>query len=196
MIEAFGITYIAVLAAEVVGDKFLYTTGILATRYRATPMIAGIGLAFMVKMGAAVLVGDALARLPRPLLAAIAAAGIVIVAARFWHATKQSEAGRKPHSTSEALMVSCASVLLSEWADFGQLTAAAMAARFNAPIAVWLGAVAAMMTKGVVAATLGVRIRSRWHGHLMRPGIAVLSLALLLFIGALSVAETLFAHRP
>ena len=90
MSEAFWLTYIAVLAAEVVGDKFLYTTGILATRYRATPMIAGIALAFMVKMGAAVLVGDALARLPRPLLAVVAAAGVVIVAARFWHATKQS----------------------------------------------------------------------------------------------------------
>ena len=40
MSEAFWLTYIAVLAAEVVGDTFLYTTGILATRYRATPMTA------------------------------------------------------------------------------------------------------------------------------------------------------------
>jgi putative Ca2+/H+ antiporter (TMEM165/GDT1 family) len=38
MIEAFGVTYLAVLAAEVVGDKFLFTTGILATRYRPTPL--------------------------------------------------------------------------------------------------------------------------------------------------------------
>lgn len=195
MIEAFAITYTAVLASEVAGDKLLYTTGILATRYRATPMMAGITLAFMVKMGAAVLVGDALARLPRPLLAGIAAAGVVIVAARFWHDTKQSEAGRKQVGTADALVMSCASVLLSEWADLGQLTAAAMAARFNSPVAVWLGAVAAMMTKGVAAATLGARIRSRFHRHFTRPRLAYLSLALLLFIGALSVAETLFAHR-
>jgi len=92
--------------------------------------------------------------------------------------------------------VSCASVLLSEWADFGQLTAAAMGARFDAPMAVWLGAVAAMMTKGVAAATLGARIRLRFHDHIIPPRIAYLGLALLLFIGALSVAETLFAHRP
>ena len=52
MIEAFGVTYLAVLVAEIVGDKFLYTTGILATRYRPTPMMLGLALAFMVKMGA------------------------------------------------------------------------------------------------------------------------------------------------
>ena len=65
MIEAFGVTYLAVLAAEVVGDKFLYTTGILATRYRSTPMMLGIMVAFMIKMGAAVIVGDTIAGLPR-----------------------------------------------------------------------------------------------------------------------------------
>jgi putative Ca2+/H+ antiporter (TMEM165/GDT1 family) len=184
VIEALGITYIAVLAAEVVGDKFL-----------TTPMMAGITLAFMVKMGAAVLVGDALAKLPRSLLAVVAVVGILVVTARFWKATKPSRPASQPHSGTEALMVSCASVLLSEWADFGQLTAAAMAARFDAPVAVWLGAVAAMMTKGLVAATLGARIRARFHGYIMTPRIAYLSVALLLFIGALSVVE-IFADRP
>ena len=31
--------YIAVFGAEIVGDKLLYTTGVLATRYRTTPIV-------------------------------------------------------------------------------------------------------------------------------------------------------------
>ena len=195
MIEAFAVTYVAVLAAEVVGDKFLYTTGILATRYRPTPMMAGITLAFMVKMGAAVVVGDTIATLPKSLLGAVTAIGVVWVALRFWGSSQVIRRDRKPSSTSEALMVSCASVLFSEWADFGQLTAAAMAAQFDAPVVVWLGAIAAMLTKGLLAATLGDSIRRHFHDRLARPAVVYISLALLLLIGGISVAETLFAHR-
>jgi Ca2+/H+ antiporter, TMEM165/GDT1 family len=195
MIEAFAMTYMAVLAAEVVGDKFLYTTGILATRYRPTPMMAGITVAFMIKMGAAVIVGDTIASLPRSVLGAVTAIGVVWVALRFWGSGDLLRRDRPPSGTSEALMVSCASVLFSEWADFGQLTAAAMAVRFDAPVLVWSGAVAAMLTKGLVAAALGDRIRKRFHDRLARPAVVYVSVALLLLIGGLSVAETLFAHR-
>lgn len=195
VIEAFVLTYVAVLLAEVVGDKFLYTTGILATRYQPTPMMAGIVLAFMVKMGAAVVVGDTLASLPRPLIAAVTSVGVLWVSMQFWRAGRLERAHPASDGRFRALTVSFASVLFSEWADLGQLTAAAMAVRFNSPVSVWLGAVAAMMTKGVVAATLGARIRKRFQDASARPGFAYLAVALLLLIGAFSVVETLFAHR-
>ena len=35
MIEVFGLRLRRVLAAELFGDKFLYTTGILSSRYQA-----------------------------------------------------------------------------------------------------------------------------------------------------------------
>ena len=92
-------------------------------------------------------------------------------------------------------MVSCASVLFSEWADFGQLTAAVMAAQFHSPFIVWCGAVSAMLTKGLVAAILGARIRAHFRDGLVRPTFVYVSLGLLLLIGAISVAETLFAQR-
>ena len=50
-------TYAAVFLAEIVGDKLLYTTGILATRYRPVPIMIGITAAFMAKMAVAVAVG-------------------------------------------------------------------------------------------------------------------------------------------
>ena len=47
MLHPLWATYVAVLAAEILGDKFLYTTGILSTRYRTFPMMIGIAVAFM-----------------------------------------------------------------------------------------------------------------------------------------------------
>ena len=40
--------------AEIVGDKLLYTTGVLAARYRALPIMFGMAMAFMAKMAVAV----------------------------------------------------------------------------------------------------------------------------------------------
>ena len=62
MIEALLATYAAVFVAEIVGDKLLYTTGVLATRFRWSSVIAGMSLAFMAmvtKGGLAVTLGAA-----------------------------------------------------------------------------------------------------------------------------------------
>jgi len=58
---------------------------------------------------------------------------------------------------------------------------------------VWLGAVCAMVTKGVLAAWLGVGVR-RWVGDRLSPRVVRYgSITLLLLLGALSTAEALFA---
>ena len=92
MIAIFLATYGAVFLAEIVGDKLLYTTGILATRYRTIPIMIGMALAFMAKMAVAVAVGQAIARLPRPLVAAITALSFLGIAYTLW---------RKPEKTGE-----------------------------------------------------------------------------------------------
>src|ERR1039457_2007234 len=64
-------TYGAVFVAEIAGDKLLYTTGVLATRFRTAPILCGMAAAYMAKMGVAVLVGNAVSKLPPLLVAAI-----------------------------------------------------------------------------------------------------------------------------
>ena len=71
MIPVVFATYAAVFAAEIVGDKLLYTTGVLATRYRTLPMLSGILMAFMAKMGVAVLIGKAISNLPSGVVAVV-----------------------------------------------------------------------------------------------------------------------------
>ena len=74
LLQLFVMAYAAVFAAEVLGDKLLYTTGVLATRYRTLPMMSGIALAFMAKMAVAVAVGQAVTALPPAAIAVMTAA--------------------------------------------------------------------------------------------------------------------------
>jgi putative Ca2+/H+ antiporter (TMEM165/GDT1 family) len=195
MLSVFFLTYGAVFAAEIVGDKLLYTTGVLATRYRAMPIILGATLAFVVKMGAAVLIGKAIAGLPPTLVAGVTAAGFLWVAYALWHKRDgPNEAARPPQARSGGALMSFVAVLFSEWGDVGQVTAATMAARFASPSAVWLGAVCAMATKGVLAAWLGAGVR-RWVCDRISPRLVRYgSVSLLLLLGALATVEALLAN--
>jgi putative Ca2+/H+ antiporter (TMEM165/GDT1 family) len=73
----------------------------------------------------------------------------------------------------------------------GQVTAAAMTAKYHVGIVVWLGAVAAMITKGSLAAFLGTGIR-RWIQDRVSPVVVrYVGVSLLLILGSLSVIEIL-----
>src|ERR1700722_12509746 len=88
-------------------------------------------------------------------------------------------------------MVSFAAIFFSEWGDVGQITAATMAARFGAPLLVWIGAVGAMVTKGALAASIGAGVRQWIQDHFSPKTIRYAAVGLLLLLGILSVFETL-----
>jgi putative Ca2+/H+ antiporter (TMEM165/GDT1 family) len=196
MVSVFILTYGAVFVAEIVGDKLLYTTSVLAARYHAAPIVVGATLAFMVKMGAAVLVGKAISGLPPILVAGITTTGFLWVAYNLWHKPDNpNEAAHGTQSRSTGASMSFVAVLFSEWGDVGQVTAATMAVRFASPSAVWLGAVCAMATKGILAAWLGAGVR-RWVRDRVSPKmVRYASISLLLLLGALAAAEAFLAGR-
>jgi len=188
LFTAFG----AVFVAEIVGDKLLYTTGVLAARYRTAPIMFGMAVAFMAKMGVAVLVGDAISKLPRLLVATITAISFLGVAVALWRKSDRPRGSKEKHRASKAAAVSFAAIFLSEWGDVGQITAATLAARYHRPFVVWLGAVGAMVTKGALAAFLGGGIR-RWIQDRVTPQVVrYVAVSLLLVLGVLSVLEILF----
>ena len=194
MIVIFFATFGAVFLAEIVGDKLLYTTGVLSARYRTAPILIGMATAFIAKMGVAVLVGQAISKLPRLLVAGITAASFVGVAIALWRKDDQYRHERDQHKAHKAAIVSFAAIFFSEWGDVGQVTAAAMAAKYHAALIVWLGAVAAMITKGSLAAFLGAGIR-RWIRDRVSPKVVrYVAVGLLVVLGCLSVWEILAAR--
>jgi putative Ca2+/H+ antiporter (TMEM165/GDT1 family) len=184
-------TYGTVFVAEIVGDKLLYTTGILATRYRSVPIMIGMLLAFMAKMGVAVALGNAISKLPPLFVAALTSISFIGVAITLWRKPMERSPSEKETGSSKAAMVSFAAIFFSEWGDVGQITAATMAARFGAPLLVWAGAVAAMVTKGILAASIGAGVR-QWISAKIPPRIVrYVGVGALAVLGLLSVLETL-----
>jgi putative Ca2+/H+ antiporter (TMEM165/GDT1 family) len=192
VIAIFFATYAAVFAAEIVGDKLLYTTGVLATRYRTVPIMIGMVIAFMIKMAVAVAVGGAISKLPPLFVAALTAISFVGVAVTVWRKPVERKPNDKDTPPSRAAMVSFATILFSEWGDVGQITAATMAAKFGAaPLIVWGGAVGAMATKGALAASIGAGVRE-WIAERVSPKVVrYAGVSALLILGLLSVLETL-----
>ena len=190
MIAILIATYGAVFIAEIVGDKLLYTTGVLATRYRTAPIMIGMLIAFMAKMAVAVAVGKAISELPPVFVAVLTSISFIGVAITLWRKPVERTSPERDHRASRAAMVSFAAIFFSEWGDVGQITAATMAARFGAPVLVWVGAVAAMATKGALAASIGAGVR-QWIASRIPPKvIRYAGVSALLILGVLSVLET------
>src|SRR5207248_1274719 len=152
------------------------------------------------KMAAAVMVGKAISTLPPLLVAAITTVNFFAIAYALWRKPDKRELKesdrQKEYPASRAVLVSFAAIFFSEWGDVGQITAANMAAKFGSPWVVWIGAVAAMVTKGILAASIGASIRG-WIQRTFAPKtIRYAAVGLLLFLGLLSVIETLEPETP
>jgi putative Ca2+/H+ antiporter (TMEM165/GDT1 family) len=201
MIPIFLATYGAVFVAEIVGDKLLYTTGVLAARYRTMPIMVGMAFAFMIKMGVAVVAGEFVSKLPPLLVAGVTMLSFIGVAITVWRKDER-RAAMKEVSAPKAAMVSFAAIFFSEWGDVGQITAAGAAAEFlkqdsaamgvrTVMLIVWLGAVGAMVTKGALAASVGAGVRGWIQRNVSPKVVRYAGVALLLLLGVLSVVETL-----
>ena len=195
MIVVFFATFAAVFIAEIVGDKLLYTTGVLAARYRTWPIMLGMATAFMAKMGVAVLVGEAISKLPRLLVASITAISFLSIAFVLWRKSDRPRESKDEHRAHKAAMISFAAIFFSEWGDVGQVTAATLAAKYHLALVVWLGAVAAMITKGSLATFLGAGIRRWIHDRISPNVVRYVAVSLLLILGLFSVIEILFLRE-
>lgn len=200
MITVFIATYAAVFLAEIAGDKLLYTTGVLSSRYRPLPIMVGVTIAFMVKMAVAVAAGEWVSHLPPLVVAGVTAVSFIGVAYTVWRKPTVPRTKKKEdHTAGKAALVSFAAIFFSEWGDVGQITAAAMAAKWmsaagatgTTPYIVWLGAVLAMVTKGALAASIGAGAR-HWIEKTFSPKVIRYGgVGLLVLLGIMSVLETL-----
>jgi putative Ca2+/H+ antiporter (TMEM165/GDT1 family) len=180
----FLLAYWTVLVAELVGDKSIYTVASLSLRFRARIMFFGMFLAFGGKMLVAVLAGQALVRIPPRWTAVMSTVIFFVSAILIWF--------RKPKPLpdpnfsevkwSRAMLVPFGALFLTEWCDPGQISAVALTAHSQLPLATWLGGTLAMMTKGTLAATLGMKLKDR----LPEKGLRALATASCCVLGVIS----------
>jgi putative Ca2+/H+ antiporter (TMEM165/GDT1 family) len=204
MFEVFVTTYGGVFLAEIVGDKLLYTSGVLATRYHWGGIVTGMALAFMAKMAVAVAVGAAVGKfLPPWLVALLTAVSFIGVAVSMWRKPDVRTPKEKDARILKGAAVAFATIFLSEWGDKGMITAGTWAAAWVASsdtlhlsrgqisMIVWGGAVAAMVTKGSLAVTLGHAAR-QWIATRVEPRyVRYAAVAAIVVLGILCVLEVM-----
>jgi Ca2+/H+ antiporter, TMEM165/GDT1 family len=184
----FGTAFVAVLLAELVGDKLLYGAGALAARIGARTVLLGAIPAFAAKSLVAVTLGGFVARLPHTAVAASSSIAFALTAFTIWrepHVTLvDTSAGSLEEGTPlfRGALAAVTAIFFAEWADPGQLAAAAFAARSGAPGLVWLAATSAMATKAILALALGSLLHRyapqravRWAGASLGAALALSS---------------------
>jgi putative Ca2+/H+ antiporter (TMEM165/GDT1 family) len=204
MFEVLFATYAAVFVAEIVGDKLLYTSGVLATRFRWGAVVFGMSVAFMGKMAVAVAVGAAIGKLIPPwAVAALTAVSFVGVAIAMWRVPDIRAPKDKDERILRGAAIAFATIFFSEWGDKGMITAGVWSAAFVSSAAsrhltpstvttlCWAAAVAAMVTKGGLAITLGASVRKWIAVHVSPRKVKQLAVLAIVILGVLSVLEVM-----
>jgi len=170
-------TFLVVLPVEL-PDKTLMATLVLTTRYRPLPVLAGVSAAFFVQCLIAVAAGGLIDLLPRRVVAVVVAALFGIGSYLLLRRRHEDEdAAIRTHAETSPLRMALASfgvLFAAEWGDASQLATAALTARYDAPVAVFLGSFLALVGVATLAVLAGRQLTKRVPLHLIQRGAGVL----------------------
>jgi putative Ca2+/H+ antiporter (TMEM165/GDT1 family) len=139
----FGVVFLAELP-----DKTALAGLMLGTRYRASYVFAGVAAAFVVHVVLAVAAGSVLTLLPQRVLQAVVGVLFLAGALVLWlkKDDEEEEQARTPADQSFWKVASSGFmlILVAEFGDLTQIMTANLAARYDDPLSVGLGAVLAL----------------------------------------------------
>ena len=155
-----AITFGIIFLAEVADTSGLVTL-VLATRYSPALVLVGACAAFLVQVGVAITVGSLVANLPeRPLEFALAVVFLVGAVLLLRGDDDDDAAPKKVLRTGwQVVATSFGVTMLSELGDPTQIITVTLAARYDDPLAVGIGAVLALWTVSALAVFGGSRLR-------------------------------------
>ncbi|MEU6891987.1 TMEM165/GDT1 family protein [Streptomyces sp. NPDC046557] len=139
---AFGVVFLAELP-----DKTALAGLMLGTRYRASYVFAGVAAAFALHVGLAIAAGSVLTLLPHRLVQAVVGVLFLAGAAMLLWKKGDDEEEVKPPADQSFWRVSGAGfmlILVAEFGDLTQIMTANLAARYDNPVSVGVGAVLAL----------------------------------------------------
>ncbi len=154
VLTVYGIVFVAELP-----DKTALAALVMATRHKAMPVFVGAALALAVQSLVAVAAGQLLTLLPARPVHIVAGVVFLISAIVMWVRHEESAEGLGDDAKVRGFWGSTWAVFgvvfIAEWGDLTQLATGALAARYAAPIAVFVGATAALWSVAAIAAFVG-----------------------------------------
>jgi putative Ca2+/H+ antiporter (TMEM165/GDT1 family) len=165
VLSVYGVILIAELP-----DKTALATLVLATRHKALPVFTGSAAALAVQSLVAVAAGQALSLLPARTVHVVAGIVFLVAAIVMWRRHEETEGAIEVDGGAQTFWRTAWTaflvVFVAEWGDLTQFATAAFAARYAAPVAVFLGATAALWSVAGLAAVVGDRA-----GHLLSASV-------------------------
>jgi putative Ca2+/H+ antiporter (TMEM165/GDT1 family) len=167
LVTVYGVVFVAELP-----DKTALAALVLATRHKAMPVFLGSAAALAVQSLVAVAAGQLLTLLPARPVHVVAGVVFLVSAIVMWMRHEDADEVRPDDSKMTGFWSSTWTVFgivfIAEWGDLTQLTTGALAARYAAPVAVFLGATAALWTVAALATFVGGRVGKLLSGSLLQ----------------------------
>lgn len=181
MLAVLAITFGIVALAEL-ADTSALATFVLASRFSAPLVLLGVGAAFVVQVGLAIAAGSVVALLPeRPLdivLAVVFLVGAVLLL-REDDDDDEPAPGATAPTRWRVVATSFGVTMLSELGDPTQIIIVTLAARYEDPLAVGIGALLALWLVSALAVFGGNRLRRvvpvRWVTRVTAAVLVVLA---------------------
>ncbi|MDI3419907.1 TMEM165/GDT1 family protein [Streptomyces luteolus] len=172
----FGVVLLAELP-----DKTALAGLVLGTRYRASYVFAGVAAAFVVHVALAIAAGSVLTLLPHRIVQALT--GVLFLGGALILLMKKDEDEeriRQPENQGfwKVSRAGFMLILVAEFGDLTQIMTANLAARYDDPLSVGLGAVLALWTVAGVSILGGQALMKRVPLQLVTKVAAVAMLAL------------------
>ncbi|MDP5184847.1 TMEM165/GDT1 family protein [Blastococcus sp. BMG 814] len=187
--------FVLVLPVEL-PDKTLFASLVLATRFPPLPVFVGVGTAFGLQVAIAVTAGSLLSLLPQALVTGVVALLFLVGAVILWRSatagaedTGEAADAREQTSFLRAAAISFGVLFAAEWGDLSQLATAGLAARYDAPVSVFVGSWAALLVVSGLAVFLGKKLADRLPIALIRRVAA----GLFLLFAVVALVETVRA---
>jgi len=161
-----GLTFLAIFVVEL-PDKTFLATLVLATKYRPILVWIGVGLAFLVQTTVAVLLGHAVSFLPEEVVQAAAGlmflvGAVILIREGRSHqeaAASDEEIETKPVHGWRAVLASFLVLFAAEWGDLSQLLTISLVAKYEQPVAVFIGALGALLLVSGLAVVVGRQLQ-------------------------------------
>jgi putative Ca2+/H+ antiporter (TMEM165/GDT1 family) len=192
VLSVIATAFILVLPVEL-PDKTLFASLVLATRFPHWPVFVGVGAAFGLQVAIAVTAGSLLSLLPGALVSGVVALLFLVGAVILWRSAssgpeEDEEVADSRQGTSflRVAAISFGVLFAAEWGDLSQLATAGLAARYDEPLSVFVGAWAALLVVSALAVFLGKKLADRLPIALIRRVAA----GLFLVFAVVAIVET------
>jgi Ca2+/H+ antiporter, TMEM165/GDT1 family len=160
-----GFTVFTVIFLLELPDKTALAALLLATRHRPLPIFFGAAAAFVVQSAVAVLACSLFSLLPREpirigagLLFLVMAALLVRRNLRKVEAAEEQSVEHEEARHRRPFVTAFTVVFIAEWGDLTQLATAALQARYQQPLVVFVAATLALWAVSAIAVGLGNRL--------------------------------------